>query len=311
MTGTDISIHASRGGSDVRRKAHLSADVVFQSTLPAGEATFASRSYPRPQSFQSTLPAGEATPVNTFTVWNLRDFNPRFPRGKRQRIIVTGFIRAFISIHASRGGSDIAMLSIYVTVNDFNPRFPRGKRPPVSAYWLKFTNFNPRFPRGKRRIPHAMDMREFYISIHASRGGSDVFAACTALYFRISIHASRGGSDNGRHHPRHHKSQFQSTLPAGEATYSHCSSGRTWRFQSTLPAGEATIGNGHGFGVLIQFQSTLPAGEATILVRAKEKASPNFNPRFPRGKRPSWVAIVHGVGRISIHASRGGSDRPY
>ena len=81
---TRISIHASRGGSDVQSACPNSCAQTFQSTLPAGEATInkpwalstnmisihASRggsdlsllvnldlSWP----FQSTLPAGEAT----------------------------------------------------------------------------------------------------------------------------------------------------------------------------------------------------------------------------------------------------------
>ena len=34
-----ISIHASRGGSDLHLTARLAAALQFQSTLPAGEAT--------------------------------------------------------------------------------------------------------------------------------------------------------------------------------------------------------------------------------------------------------------------------------
>ena len=34
----------------------------------------------------------------------------------------------------------------------------------------------------------------------------------------------------------------------------------------------------------------------------------NFNPRFPRGKRRLYVIIISFFQRISIHASRGGSD---
>ena len=102
-----ISIHASRGGSDHGCKYILDA-LVFQSTLPAGEATIkammtnakviisihASRGGSDCQrhlikimigKFQSTLPAGEATGSHR----RLRPchpyFNPRFPRGKRRQ----------------------------------------------------------------------------------------------------------------------------------------------------------------------------------------------------------------------------------
>ena len=78
--------------------------------------------------FQSTLPAGEATaPIQRYC--------PDLP----------------ISIHASRGGSDL--------------RFRQ------HAYGRQY--FNPRFPRGKRLTANYKALGKERISIHASRGGSD------------------------------------------------------------------------------------------------------------------------------------------
>ena len=70
----EISIHASRGGSDFQRSLQLPVHILFQSTLPAGEATTGCR---------------KKSPAMT-------NFNPRFPRGKRppkdlERILSTGF----------------------------------------------------------------------------------------------------------------------------------------------------------------------------------------------------------------------------
>ena len=148
-----------------------------------------------PHRFQSTLPAGEATPAER---------TAGYP-GK-------------ISIHASRGGSDLFLLFPLTSAADFNPRFPRGKRPYESDEYRS----------------------AFMISIHASRGGSDQICRCAfrsgynfnprfprgkrpnmlisyqgVLY--ISIHASRGGSDKEDEYGLTHQ-EFQSTLPAGEAT---------------------------------------------------------------------------------------------
>ena len=84
VSSFDISIHASRGGSD-----GLVRDI-------------SARIFP----FQSTLPVGEATRINTSCVRAAGHFNPRFPWGKR---LLIGFGAAAvrnISIHASRGGSD-------------------------------------------------------------------------------------------------------------------------------------------------------------------------------------------------------------
>ena len=123
------------------------------------------------------------------------------------------------------------------------------------------------------------------ISIHASRGGSDPEEAAPLSLEIISIHASRGGSDPSVFGFFSPSFGFQSTLPAGEATRSSSSLGSSSAlFQSTLPAGEATRFPG-AITSSFQFQSTLPAGEATI-----------------------WNRAYISTNKISIHASRGGSD---
>ena len=278
--------------------------------------------------FQSTLPAGEAT-VNTFTVWNLRDFNPRFPRGKRlKHEALTGKIAISIhasrggsdwqevypccgqpiSIHASRGGSDLKQrtnwnLSTFQSTLPageateyqdsflclwyFNPRFPRGKRQPVGEALGRSFNFNPRFPRGKRLIPLAKDVSCKEISIHASRGGSD--ARSLTLIQSVNV--------------------FQSTLPAGEATGCPPAELCPSQFQSTLPAGEATISIwAHGIVHSISIHASRGGSDQCDFRRAFRVT--DFNPRFPRGKRPMTGYIAHLGRKISIHASRGGSDGP-
>ena len=146
-----------------------------------------------------------------------------------------------------------------------------------------------------------------HISIHASREGSDFFIFGLPSFRIISIHASREGSD---------------------AMFSRLSSG-DWLFQSTLPAREATKTIA-GIGSTAVFQSTLPAREATEADSAVLLPGRNFNPRFPRGKRPHCLLTVmlllkfqstlparEATSRpsggafllvISIHASREGSD---
>mgnify|MGYP006924662920 FL=1 len=58
-----------------------------------------------------------------------------------------------------------------------------------------------------------------------------------------------------------------------------------------------------------RFQSTLPVGEATGVVLPNDSAKFHFNPRFPWGKRLNGYFDPVGYHDISIHASRGGSDR--
>ena len=191
-------------------------------------------------------------------------------------------------------------------------------------------NFNPRFPWGKRPGQGAGGDRIVVISIHASRGGSDFIsfaAAPVGAPFQstlpvgeatgevkdadgvqiISIHASRGGSDFEMTATRFGREIFQSTLPVGEATFHvcfpdfpldisiHASRGgsdrnparKSWPqryFNPRFPWGKR-LGSGYTGAGSVPFQSTLPVGEATAALKG-----------------------VNGTIRISIHASRGGSD---
>ena len=102
----DISIHASRGGSDRYRYEIYSFDYGFQSTLPVGEATPVPRVPRRLRLyFNPRFPWGKRQRLHrrsSLTVY----FNPRFPWGKRLFILFFKSIDGQISIHASRGGSD-------------------------------------------------------------------------------------------------------------------------------------------------------------------------------------------------------------
>ena len=102
----------------------------------------------------------------------------------------------------------------------------------------------------------------------------------------ISIHASRGGSDRRFSAPKARASVFQSTLPVGEATAWLARFFRVQHdFNPRFPWGKRHKAQPKMHTSRI-FQSTLPVGEATLPA--------------PKNSR-----IIH----ISIHASRGGSDR--
>ena len=145
-----ISIHASRGGSDRSgNSVNINVDI-FQSTLPVGEATkpatsgnvhhyisihasrggsdkgFASTAIPG-ANFNPRFPWGKRhhEPQGILPVCH---FNPRFPWGKRPVQDSYNTLKQEISIHASRGGSDISSISATRSYGNFNPRFPWGKR---------------------------------------------------------------------------------------------------------------------------------------------------------------------------------------
>ncbi len=146
--------------------------------------------------FQSTLPAGEATK---------RDSVQSLPR--------------VISIHASRGGSDIIKILENGISSDFNPRFPRGKRLQKRRRSETLENFNPRFPRGKRRMSLSPKYSKYRFQSTLPAGEATTW--CTGWDSKPAI--------------------FQSTLPAGEATKFSLLASLKLLFQSTLPAGEATM----------------------------------------------------------------------
>ena len=176
----------------------------------------------------------------------------------------------------------------------------------------------------------------------------------TAVFHgRISIHASREGSDGSQHIISIDLSDFNPRFPRGKRPSLKCKLIIGNEFQSTLPAREATgtrrMGRimtqhfnprfprgkrppaGRNLCELSGFQSTLPAREATFQINQSQGHDHYFNPRFPRGKRRHGSAInvsrfidfnprfPRGKRRIrvlfwvkpaeiSIHASREGSD---
>ena len=128
-----------------------------------------------------------------------KNFNPRFPRGKRRGRLMADYFFKGISIHASRGGSDATISNASGLPIRFQSTLPAGEATLSAAAWAATrTYFNPRFPRGKRLNPWDTPLRLYHISIHASRGGSDLISYSSSI-------ASK---------------KFQSTLPAGEATTS-------------------------------------------------------------------------------------------
>ena len=149
---------------------------------------------------------------------NFKDFNPRFPRGKRQNLYSRHKIRiqfqstlpageateklnnktvkSKISIHASRGGSDTSANASGLPQRNFNPRFPRGKRlNPERIFKGTLSNFNPRFPRGKRPSTLGSPSPSFDFNPRFPRGKRHKTGRITRIAGEISIHASRGGSD--------------------------------------------------------------------------------------------------------------------
>ena len=146
----------------------------------------------------------------------------------------------------------------------------------------------------------------------------------------ISIHAPRVGSDGGDLNRFEFGNDFNPRSPRGERRSNSARSVPFFVFQSTLPAWGATCPC-RAMRKRSKFQSTLPAWGATmrtftpgacwasISIPAPRVGSDhvklfgkgqemNFNPRSPRGERPTGMRPRFCKIKISIHAPRVGSD---
>ena len=143
---TYISIHASREGSDGDPVLDGDGEPLFQSTLPAREATISA--VPALFTDDISIHASREGSDLCKTVPDFTDnyFNPRFPRGKRPYTLSKGkraakfqstlpareatIFRFFhtqyfnISIHASREGSDNAFAVLKVADLKFQSTLP-------------------------------------------------------------------------------------------------------------------------------------------------------------------------------------------
>ena len=145
--------------------------------------------------FQSTLPAREATNTG---------------------VLLTS--TEYISIHASREGSDVDISRNVRDFNHFNPRFPRGKRLPPFCVLLCPAQFQSTLPAREATVSRSVMAYSLSISIHASREGSDIGSCSPAI---PGPHFNPRFPRGKRHPPRPHQCrhlEFQSTLPAREAT---------------------------------------------------------------------------------------------
>ena len=148
--------------------------IKFQSTLPAREATLSFRLKVLRDLFQSTLPAREATEAAFYFDVVHHDFNPRFPRGKRQS-----------------GSGD----GCYIWRN-FNPRFPRGKRLTMAGLKAGATAISIHASReGSDRHSQGQVGAEMLFQSTLPAREATKYPGQPASHWEISIHASREGSD--------------------------------------------------------------------------------------------------------------------
>ena len=84
----------------------------------------------------------------------------------------------------------------------------------------------------------------------------------------------------------------------------------TLQFKSTRPGGRATRW-ARAAGVRAVFQSTLPARGATRWRQSPGGCPPHFNPRSPRGERPSFFPLLPGHSRFQSTLPARGATKSY
>ncbi len=213
----------------------------------------------------------------------------------------------------------------------FNPRSPWGERQTYEQVFQLTGAFQSTLPVGGATNRQYQRRWTQPISIHAPRGGSDDFYNPKFAHLGISIHAPRGGSDQKRSRKGRREYHFNPRSPWGERPVGLEIYLSFVEFQSTLPVGGATVPvppcsnpspyfnprspwgerlrHYESAQILNKFQSTLPVGGATLIARHYSNVDV-FQSTLPVGGATQDTPDA-GDGRpISIHAPRGGSDRP-
>ena len=172
---------------------------------------------------------------------------------------------------------------------NFNPRAPRGARLTHSTSMIWARSFQSTCPaRGTTITNPPADYDVNPISIHVPREGHDRFQSMLRGFIpKISIHVPREGHDPQAdpHRQRGYKISIHVPREGHDADCGSIISARQ------------------------QFQSTCPARGTTLFMRSLIMLSlRHFNPRAPRGARPSNYHQDSKRPRISIHVPREGHD---
>ena len=263
------------------------------------------------------------------------DFNPRSPHGERPRARYKERLKAGISTHAPRTGSDFIRVGINSKKFSISTHAPRtGSDIEGSEYEYmksKFQptlpargatlherntispdlHFNPRSPHGERPELDVECKRQAQISTHAPRTGSDKLlhnaSSFTQDFNPRSPHGERrevGGEDVTVH------DNFNPRSPHGERRASARTRYRASYFNPRSPHGERRAGRKSPATPSWHFNPRSPHGERPPTTTTP-CAGRYFNPRSPHGERLEYCQNdVIGL-LISTHAPRTGSDGEY
>ena len=198
-----------------------------------------------------------------------------------------GIIKAVISIHAPRVGSDGGVyaagnggiISIHAprVGSDGHPARP-DRSPAISIH-------APRVGSDPRRRCCIFPASRFQSTLPV--WGATNSCSCSFLVVAISIHAPRVGSDY--------------SAAGGGAVLHH--------FNPRSPCGERLLLGFNDYAAISNFNPRSPCGERPRHRPGTLQQRRNFNPRSPCGERQNSWRLIASILRISIHAPRVGSDK--
>ena len=215
--------------------------------------------------------------------WN-SDFNPRAPRGARQRCAVLAYSRVCISIHVPREGHDAKLYFTTSAYRNFNPRAPRGARPRHFSLRCAPPEFQSTCPARGTTLGQWPNSGVHYISIHVPREGHDFDIETTNIAGIISIHVPREGHDSNYITKTATQTYFNPRAPRGARREAAASCRTARNFNPRAPRGARPEDDVWAY-LGEQFQSTCPA----------------------RGTTPCWLWGSR-TKDISIHVPREGHD---
>ena len=196
-------------------------------------------------------------------------FNPRTPRGVRQRVIM-GTCPEDISFNPrTPRGVRRSPTSIACCRSKFQSTHPaRGATPSSPATSATTGRFNPRTPRGVRRRGAGVPLSgQSFQSTHPARGATDLGSAARSLVLGFNPRTPRGVRRPPGPRPAARR-RFNPRTPRGVRQLYSKVRFEMSPFQSTHPARGATSSSWMTTDCCPQFQSTHPARGATRCQRS-------------------------------------------
>ena len=238
---SEVSIHAPRGGRDRLMDRPEWRRNRFNPRAPRGARRYSRRQCLGEINVSIHAPRGGRDPGSAMEASWPEGFNPRAPRGARRHSQSwAGFCRCF-NPRAPRGARR------RVRRGRCAPQVFQSTRPAGGAtrlfrrLWRPTSSFNPRAPRGARLgHPRTHAKRSYVFQSTRPAGGATIHDGIPRCIIVVSIHAPRGGRDRDGGGGASGISRFNPRAPRGARLFTSSWLQECGQFQSTRPAGGAT-----------------------------------------------------------------------